>query len=349
MSSVEERLARDIAAVTGGVVMTRAELQEAREALEERIDTRRRARHRSLGIAAAAVVLVAGGVAAYVASDGDPKGVGPAEKGTEERTRTMGDADREFLVGTPATVADLAGVWRLDNAARAYQFSDDLTVRFHDSGKLFSDAASTGTYEVDTENQRVTITTVRSDNAACVGTTTTFWASVPNPGNVRMVVTDVSNESPGCATVGFGQQILEGLSPTQTFGAGFAAELAKEKGWKPLTGTNLEGLFSDGEGRLLELDLDSPGPGGNGSGRYFVVDATNEVVDQGTWSAGDAELVLTSSAESAECKAGDRLVLSGVEQHPDVLTDFRGTVTQNTCGGDWISPAWAAVPSLLTD
>ena len=305
MSSIEERLVRDIAAVTGGVVMTAAYLSN---------------------------------------SDADPKGAGPA--GVQEKTRAMTDQERAFLTGDAPSVESLSGVWRLDNGVTAYQFSDDLTVRFHDSGRLFSDSASTGTYEIDTENRQIAITTVRSDDAACVGTTTSFWASVPNPGNVRMIAIDTT---PGCSPVSFGRQVLEGLSPVQTFGAGYAAELVREKGWKPLTGTNLKGLFSDGDGRLLELDFDSPGPGGNGAGRYYVVDRTNEVVDQGTWSAGDARLVLTSSAESATCQAGDRLVLSGVEQHPQSQHDFRGTVTQNTCGGDWTSPAWAAVPSLLTE
>ena len=41
MSSIEERLARDIAAVTGGVVVTESDLRDARDAVDERIDSRR--------------------------------------------------------------------------------------------------------------------------------------------------------------------------------------------------------------------------------------------------------------------------------------------------------------------
>ena len=41
MSTIEERLARDIAAVTGGVVVTESDLRDARDAVDERIDSRR--------------------------------------------------------------------------------------------------------------------------------------------------------------------------------------------------------------------------------------------------------------------------------------------------------------------
>ena len=350
MSGIEERLARDIAAVTGGVVMTGADLELARESLDDRIDTRRRNRRRNVGVAAAALVLAGAGVAAYLTNGhDDPGGAGPVGQGKQDGLSSLSKLDREFLVGTAPTMDALTGVWRLDNGVTAYQFSEDGTVRFHDSGRLFSDAASTGTYEIDSDKQLVTITTVKSDNASCVGSRSTLLASVPEPTKIRLVVTDVEGESSACATVGFGQQTLEGLSPINDGFAEFAREAATEKGWVPLTAATLGGLYFDSQGHVLELDLDTAGAGGT-AGRYYIVDDTNAVVDQGTWDAVDAKLTLTSSSQTGKCTIGDRLVLSNAEQPPaDSQPGIRGTVTRNSCGGDWASPAWVAVPSTLTD
>ena len=41
MSSIEERLERDISAVTKGVVVTERDLLDARDAIDERVDTGR--------------------------------------------------------------------------------------------------------------------------------------------------------------------------------------------------------------------------------------------------------------------------------------------------------------------
>ena len=59
MSSIEERLQRDIAAVTQGVIVTEQHLREARSNLDDHIEIgRRRDRRRSLGLVAAAAVVV---------------------------------------------------------------------------------------------------------------------------------------------------------------------------------------------------------------------------------------------------------------------------------------------------
>lgn len=75
MSSIEERLFRDIAAVTGGVVVTESNLRHAREAVDERIDSQRqRNRRRALvAAAAAAVVIPIVGVVAFQALDSGGK------------------------------------------------------------------------------------------------------------------------------------------------------------------------------------------------------------------------------------------------------------------------------------
>ena len=58
MSSIEERLARDIAAVTKGVVVTESDLRDARDAVDERIDSQRQRDRRRIVVAAAAAAVV---------------------------------------------------------------------------------------------------------------------------------------------------------------------------------------------------------------------------------------------------------------------------------------------------
>ena len=61
MSTIEERLSRDIEAVTGGIVVTDSELRDARVAVEDRIEGgRQRDRRRGLVAAAAAAAVVVG-------------------------------------------------------------------------------------------------------------------------------------------------------------------------------------------------------------------------------------------------------------------------------------------------
>ena len=83
MSSIEERLMRDIAAVTGGVVVTDSDLREASNAVHESIEGYRRRNHRrTVAVAAAAAVaLVAAGVTTYLLMSDDSattQPVGPA-------------------------------------------------------------------------------------------------------------------------------------------------------------------------------------------------------------------------------------------------------------------------------
>ena len=73
MSSIEERLIADIAAVTGGVVVTESDLRDAHESMHDRIESKRKQdRRRSLiGAAAAAVVAIAVGATVLQALDDD--------------------------------------------------------------------------------------------------------------------------------------------------------------------------------------------------------------------------------------------------------------------------------------
>ena len=110
MSSIEERLARDIAAVTGGVVVTESDLKDAREAVDERIDSSQRRRRRlALGAAVAAVVVPIVAVTA-VGVLGDPESATPVSPvPTDPVPTNPGAADPDtaeaFLTGSAPTPA----------------------------------------------------------------------------------------------------------------------------------------------------------------------------------------------------------------------------------------------------
>ena len=73
MSSIEERLARDIAEVSRGVVVTDSDLRDARAAVDDRIGSGRQQDHRRRRLAAAAaaaVVVLLLGLAAYLSRSG---------------------------------------------------------------------------------------------------------------------------------------------------------------------------------------------------------------------------------------------------------------------------------------
>ena len=133
MSSIEERLARDIAAVTGGVVVTESDLRNARDAVDERIDSRAAARPPS-----------------YLSSPqprrrGDPRPGRRRAPDTRRRrrdgtTREPGadepaDLRRDFLTGSAPTPELLEGVWRVDNGTVLLRFTADGAIQFDDEGR----------------------------------------------------------------------------------------------------------------------------------------------------------------------------------------------------------------------
>ncbi|HSV40309.1 MAG TPA: hypothetical protein VLI04_16225 [Nocardioidaceae bacterium] len=74
MSSIEERLQRDIAAVTRAVVVSDSDLRDARDSVEDRIDSRQRRNGRRTAMAvAAAVIIPIVGVVALQTLGGDDK------------------------------------------------------------------------------------------------------------------------------------------------------------------------------------------------------------------------------------------------------------------------------------
>jgi hypothetical protein len=344
MSSIEERLARDIAAVTGGVVMTESQLQEAQELLDRRIVGRRRSRRRyGAVVAAAAVLVVAGTVAAIALDSGDGKAAGPA--GSGDPSPTLGTADEKWLAGDALTQDGLEGVWRVDNGGVALRFMANGLFSYDDPGALFTDFADQdafGAYTVD--DSVITLINSTTSKPDCANARVRLHASTPGTGKVRIVLDP--DDTSLCSPVGNGQQALEQILPTMPDYATMASEAAKEKGWVPLTdATTLGGLYFDGEDHLLELDEDSSN-GNTARGRYFVATSVDQVVDQGTWEAGSGELTLTSSSESRECGAGDRLVLHNILVDP-MSDGIRGTVVKDTCGVGWPVGAWIHVPDTL--
>jgi len=345
MSSIEERLARDIAAVTGGVVMTEADLEEAREALDQRIEVGQRNRRKYGAAAAAAVLVVAAGIAA-IALDDDDKSAGPA--GTGDHATTLADTDKKWLTGDSLTQDGLEGVWRVDNGTVSLRFMDNGTFSYDDTGSLFTDFGDQDAYGAYTVDESViTLITSTSTKPGCANARVRLHASKPEPGKVRLVLD--GGDTTDCSPVGYGQQALEQILPAMPDYASMASNAANENGWEPLTdATSLGGLYFDGGNHLLELDQDMTGPNHIARGRYYVVVPADDVVDHGTWEAGPGTLTLTSSVESADCGAGDELVLEDVLLDPQ-SQGIRGTVTRNTCGGGWPAGAWIHVPDSLTE
>ena len=325
MSSIEERFARDIAAVTGGIIVTESDLREARRNLDERIESsNRRGRIRVVAGAAAAAVVLAGAVAtAFLALGGDEDTAGFAD-------RSGVDPDAGYLTGGPPTPELVEGVWRLDNGAITLKFDADGDVRFDDHGTLFSQPATTGTYAI--EGDVISVTTTTAPRTECTGITFRVRASSPEPGILRFVRSDPANT---CPQILPGRGALEKALPTSPVMAGLV--FSQDTGWQPVSGTDtLLGVWlAEGGGHLLEMDAD---------GSYYIADDSAEPIDQGRWSLRGADLTLTSSAQSVACEANDRLTLVGMQWVNPGTIALRGTLRENTCGGAWTPATWILLP-----
>ena len=330
MSSIEERLARDIAAITGGVIVTDSDLHEARTDMHERIEIdRRRNRLRSGAVAAAAaVVLVAAGVTTFLLVDDDTgtaRPVGPAP--------AVDNLDEDFLKGSPPSSRLLQGIWRLDNGQVLVRFGSDGTVQFDEHGTLFTHPVTTGTYTV--VGDVITVTAAGDEQSGCIGNQFAMRASLTGPGSMHVVPSDRTGGA--CAPVPSGRWTFEQVLPTTNQDL---ADLvfSKDDGWQPVDKSILYGVWlAEGGGYVLEIDH---------GGSYYVADDSGQPVDEGRWSLRGTELTLTSSARSAECNQGDKLVLGAVEQENPGTPAVRGQVKKNTCGGGWTPAAWILFPNM---
>jgi hypothetical protein len=332
MSSIEEQLARDIVAVTQGVVMTDSDLREARDRMEERIDLKRRRdrRRTTLGALVAAVVISVLAFTAFQALDGDAK-TAPANPGPSASV----DPEADYLVGSAPTAESLAGIWRVDNGTTLLRFSADGEISFDDRGQLFADPAATGTYVLD--GDRINIT-VDGGAADCAGQEIAMRASLPEQGSARVVHT--KQGSGACMPEQTGRWVLEQVLPTSEILAGL--EMPAKGDWKPAPdASSMYGVWlAQGGGHVLELAVD---------GTYTVAGPTGAVADTGQWtlSGERPQLTLVSAVGSPDCDGGDRLVLRNVGQiDPGGTTGMRGTVQQNACGGAWTPKTWALFPHI---
>lgn len=344
MSTIEERLLRDIAAVTRGVVVTEQNLRDAREELDERIEEKqRRNRRRTVAaIVAAAVVIPVVGYAVVRTIDDQTASPPPAK--TPEKS-----LDDQFLSGSAPTADELNGLWRVDNGGMSMLFSANGGVRFDDGGKLYADPAGVGDYVLDGDLITITVTAGR---AGCAGQTIVLRASQGQPGQLRTVeekpgtgncapnhgMADLAEmPSPPSADWGALEQVLPANSEAFV-NLSYSTQPGGE--WQPAQADQLYGDWAAedqpaGGGFVLEIAPD---------GSYTVAGGTGDPVDSGSWSLTGGDLALTSEAGST-CEAGDRLVLGGVQTWESGSRVMRGTVKQNPCAVPWSQDAWVLIPN----
>lgn len=329
MSSIEERLARDIEAITGGVVVTESDLRDARDAVDQRIDrSRNQGRRRAvIAGAAAAVVISVLGVIAFQTIDGDEKTAPPANPGP-----TTSDPGPDTSTGMAPTPELVQGVWRLDNGNVAVRFSAPDSIYIDDSGQLFHDPGGVGTYQI---TEDMIIVRLDGGGADCAGQEFALQASIPEPGSLNLLGTDgaiVGNCLPDRAE----RWVLHQVLPTNNEGMA-ALVFSKDKGWAPVeSGSSLHGVWmAEGGGYVLEMDPD---------GSYYLADDSSEPVDRGQWSLRGSDLTLTSSASSTQCSEGDRMTWDQLELIDPGTRALRGAVSSNDCGGAWTPKAWILIP-----
>jgi hypothetical protein len=327
VSSVEEQLVQEIAAVTREIVVTDAELLEARQELSKRIDTDRRWSRVLLAAglaAAAAVIAVAGVIAVETLGGADAR---PQPLNTPSAP-SVSKQDADWLIGDPPTTASLNGVWRVDDDAVLMRFSEDGRVWFSDRGRLYGHPSTMGTYEV--AGYEITITTTNDADSGCVGQKSVLRASMFELGILRYAFSGDTD----CAPVPYGRQDLEQALPTSE-----ALIFRNENGWRPLPAdTELDGDFiAEGGGYILEL---------NRGGDYFVASAFGDVVDRGRWNrqARTLTLTTTTSAGTPTCAEGSKLVLRGLETLNPGTVVFRGRTAENTCNAPWTPTGWLLIP-----
>ena len=333
MTTIEERLARDIAGVQGGVVVTESDLWEARGEIDELIVERRqrdRRRTRAGAVAAAAVVAVAGIVVFQVQGDDDgatPSGPGPS----------ISERDAAYLTGKPPTLELLQGVWRLDDGGTLVRFGPDGTVQIDQHGTLYSQPVATGTYDLAGDEIAVAMDT---GPQGCAGVTFRMRASVPDPGDLRFIPAHEGDGS--CSTVPHWRGDFEQvLPPTNAFLRTLRLTPKERQALRPPADALLlqAAWMSEGGGYVLELTR---------RGTYVVAGGSGEVLDHGLWNLDRSKtrLSLVSDQESPTCDPGDRLVLGDFRYGEGGTSFMGGTVEQNVCGGAWTPTMWFMLPNV---
>jgi hypothetical protein len=326
VSSIEERLAQNIQAVTGGVAVTESDLRNARSDLDERIE-RDQSKHRDrlVIVAVAAVAVLALALVAVRALYSSDSTVQPANDGPG-----VVEPYQDFLVGRSATAEDVPGVWRLSNDA-LLRFSAPNQVSIDQHGRMFGNPDIQGTYQV--ADGRITID-VTNSGGGCAGQSLQLRASIPASDVMRVV--DSQSDSGGCF-LGLGPTWeLDHVTTTAPF-MGMLDSYSARSDWSPLpaTTTLVGSWLSEGGRYYLELAR---------NGQYYVANDSADVIDRGQWSRQGDRLTLTSSAESSACQQGDRLALSNLASITPGTLVIRSTVDENGCGAPWADQGWILIP-----
>ncbi len=325
MSTIEERLSRDIEAVTGGVIVTESDLRDARAEVNERIENGR-GRNRRRGVAAvAAVAAVVVGVATWQGLSSDDSTPSPAPPAPSPSPLT--DMEKEFLTGDAVTAGMLPGVWRLDNGTTLFMFTSDGRFSFDDTGRLSTDPRVDGTYAV--EGGTISVD-VEGGTSGCAGRAFDLRAVVSADGPLHVL--PVGRQPSGCHAPSLFQWVLEPVLP-----AGFFSDIKSPPGanWDPPAGYDAVRAtwYDTQDGYLVELRDD---------GTYSTITGNTELADLGTWTVDPTvtRLTLVSGTDSPTCREGDRFVLDKLRVKDIGALALQGDVGRNDCDMAWQGTGW---------
>jgi hypothetical protein len=325
VSTIEERLSRDIEAATEGIVMTDSDLRDVRATVEDRIQSeRRRGRRRGL-VAAAAAAAVVVGVATWQGLSSDDTTPSPAPAPPSPSALT--DTEQAFLTGDAVTAGILPGVWRLDNATTLFMFTADGRFSLDDTGQLSTDPRVDGTYAVAGGTISVD---VDGGTSGCAGRTIALRAAVSADGTLHVL--PVGRGPSGCQSPSSYQWVLEPVLP-----AGYFSDIKNGPGanWDPPAGEEsvTATWYDPQEGYLVELRDD---------GTYSTITGSTDVADRGAWTVDPSvtRLTLVSGADSATCREGDRFVLDNLRVRDIGALALQGDLGRNDCNVAWRGTGW---------
>jgi hypothetical protein len=325
VSTIEERLARDIEAVTGGIVVTESDLRDARNEVSERIEHGQQRNRRRGVVAAAAAAAVVLGVATWQGLAGDDPAPSPAPPGPAPSG--LSDTEQAFLTGEAVTAEMLPGVWRLDNGSTLFMFTAAGQFSFDNTGQLSTDPLVEGTFAV--ENDAISVA-IEGGTSGCAGRTITLRAVVAEPGTLHVL--PVGREPSSCLAPSSAQWVLEPVLP-----AGYFSDLRNPPGvnWDPPAGEAvMRGTWYDPQGGyLVELRQD---------GTFSTFMGTAELADRGTWTVDQSvtRLTLVSGADSPTCREGDRFVLNSLRARVFGRLTLQGDLGRNDCDVPWQGTGW---------
>ncbi len=325
MSTIEERLSRDIEAVTGGIVVTESDLRDARADVVERIESKRqRDRRRGVVVAAAAAAVVVG-VATWQGLSRQEASPSPAPPGPSPEA--LSDSDQAFLTDGALTAENVPGVWRLDNSRWLFMFTADGGFRYDETGRLSAHPRVYGTYAVDGDTITVD---VEGGSAGCAGKTFSLRAGVPAKGSLHVL--PVGSDPNSCGAPFAPQWVLEQVLPKGTFDWLWSPPGVN---WDPPAGYDdvLGNWYDPQGGYLVELRDD---------GTYSTITGSTELADSGTWTVDPSvtRLTLVSGADSPTCREGDRFVLDNLRTKDVGVLALQGDLGRNDCDVAWQGTGW---------